>query len=729
MPLKKLTIDREQKMVDILPSAYSHVAPSSSSSDSIPSIPPPPSLGIARAVPGGMPTPRLRKPATTRDDAGAHPSEALVPRNSVKTLMGKGVNAVCGAPGAMVSFANMTGPVIRTKRRIQEIKDLYPSDRVAGVKSRRSTDPTGKQEALQEAIDTYHAAVDADATDDQLKTLKRKAVAAAMAYQASKNEKLDVLIPFLHKMGLVGLAGTGSAFGVGRNGGNGITEFVVAPAFGKKTETGFFASKAATLPINASPKQMAHATVYGLTYGVVAYFLSSFFCGVGQSMGQHVVAPLVNCISRQHAPVDPKFLMDDETYDLMNQHTPGWGDKTLEALALNRQEVFSLGSDTNLLFGEIGYDFATGVRALIVGPIALGVTGSMTAGVATSIAAGFLIGGMMATNSATASTKIPNKQALRETIEQGISLDELAVNRAGAAAQAKTQALLDAQIQGISLDELGKQRIEKGQLKEWEPEPIADEMPLVYVKRLSSPAVKAVEPNSVVEAPDAELDAMEQGIQVQSPVVFRNVPAEKTSLICAIPKGMAASKVRYLPVGDSHLASSAAHNLANILGRFGDNFIKFLRVTPEDCLGAKTIISRGFVPLIRPLAHAVMNDDSATELDRHRAQAVSKYMPSTVLFIGFVWGIHRCVRRSFQQLGAGITESDQHTRDEQTRLQKEALLKQGKQAFDEFPVPSTFPDRSVVSDGLRRRSGSLLSNSVVTPEVTDSSVTDGSTTS
>lgn len=226
---------------------------------------------------------------------------------------------------------------------------------------------------------------------------------AVIAYGQRAGTLGDRLLPVLHKGALIGVSGTAMAFGVGRN-------------------TGIATADVATQAIAHQPKPMGvyaggEAKPPGLgTLGQVAgeWVAGSIGGGVGNIVGQHVVAPAINAISRQHAPVDAKALVPDAMVALMNELEPGSGDALRSKVGDRQKEISGIGSKSNQRIGEAAFDVATAVRTGAQQGAPLGFAGTVGIGLSVSFGAGAAIGVTMAIRSANATELVPTMAALRE---------------------------------------------------------------------------------------------------------------------------------------------------------------------------------------------------------------------------------------------------------------------------------------------------------------------------
>jgi hypothetical protein len=226
---------------------------------------------------------------------------------------------------------------------------------------------------------------------------------AVIAYGQRAGTLGDRLLPVLHKGALIGVSGTAMAFGVGRNTGI-ATADTAAQAIGHQPQPmGVYAGGEAKPPGLGTLGQVAGEWVAGSIGG-----------GIGNIAGQHVVAPAINAISRQHAPVAANALVPDAMVALMNELQPGSGDALRSKMGDRQKDIAGIGSKSNQRIGEAAFDVATAVRTAAQQGEPLGFAGTVGIGLGVSFGAGAAIGVTMAIRSANATELVPTMAALRE---------------------------------------------------------------------------------------------------------------------------------------------------------------------------------------------------------------------------------------------------------------------------------------------------------------------------
>jgi hypothetical protein len=152
----------------------------------------------------------------------------------------------------------------------------------------------------------------------------------------------------------------------------------------------------------------ATQTVMGATLG-----------GVGNFVGQTLVAPVVNRIPRQSAAVPVSAVVPDEMVALMDQIQPGSGTELREAAAAEQRMNSAPNSARNVRVGQVFFDGANALRAGLQGSDTLGGLGTIVAGTAVSTLAGSAIGATMAINASLATLSVPNMEILRREAALG----------------------------------------------------------------------------------------------------------------------------------------------------------------------------------------------------------------------------------------------------------------------------------------------------------------------
>jgi hypothetical protein len=226
---------------------------------------------------------------------------------------------------------------------------------------------------------------------------------AVIAYGQRAGTLGDRVLPVLHKASLIGVSGTAMAFGVGRNTGIATADTTTQAIAHQPQPHGVYAGGAAKPPGLGTLGQAAGEWVAGSLGG-----------GVGNILGQHVVAPAINAVSRQHAAVAAKALVPDEMKDLMNELEAGSGDALRGKVQQRQGDIAGIGSKSNQHIGEVAFDVATAVRTAAQEGKPLGFAGTVGIGLSVSFGAGAAIGVTMAIRSAQATELVPTMAALRE---------------------------------------------------------------------------------------------------------------------------------------------------------------------------------------------------------------------------------------------------------------------------------------------------------------------------
>ncbi len=337
--------------------------------------------------------PQQGLPAGRNNPAG--PAGAA-PRQPLSTLATVGRTVANSAPALAAGAA------------LQSVANALPQQQIGAMVTRLTNPQTAANAAgLRTALQGSLAAL--QTPDDQM-----AAHNAARAYGEHAGTVLDAAAPAIHKTLLVGLAGTSMAFGVGRNAGLGGTDAGTRAAQGQPAPGGY-----------AGPATVHQPGAHTLAEAAARWAGGAAAGGVGNFVGQHLVAPLVNTIPRQHAPIDAKAVVPDEMRDTMNRLQPGSGDRLRAAVAAHQKEFANIASETNIHIGEAAFDVATGIKAAVLGTQAFGVGGTVAVGLAVSAAAGGAIGASMAVNAATAKIKVPDMAQLRNAEANGVALADV----------------------------------------------------------------------------------------------------------------------------------------------------------------------------------------------------------------------------------------------------------------------------------------------------------------
>ncbi|WP_425258752.1 hypothetical protein ACPOLB_24910 [Rubrivivax sp. RP6-9] len=226
---------------------------------------------------------------------------------------------------------------------------------------------------------------------------------ALRRYARSTAGYADCMLPVVHKTLAVGAAGAGMAFGVGRSSGVALADLALRSARGDPTSLGL---QAPALPAG---RPGTDAVVNAAAQAA----LGAAMGGMGSFVGQTLVAPLVNRINRQSAPVDLRAVVPDEMVALMNQLQPGAGDALRSAAQAEQQQNVNIASERNVAVGKFFFDAANAVRVGMQGSNTLGVAGNVLAGTAVSSSAGACIGATIAINASLAQVRVPDLDQLR----------------------------------------------------------------------------------------------------------------------------------------------------------------------------------------------------------------------------------------------------------------------------------------------------------------------------
>ncbi len=301
---------------------------------------------------------------------------------------------VQGLVSAAVSVGNtLLPPTARTALANAHLLVVAPSSGAAQMRTE-----------LQDALKTMGELPD-DAPAVERKDAQTKAHHALITYSRSTGPVLDRWLPVVHKGGLVG-AGAGSAFGGGRSSGIALADTALRHGRNQERAGGIYAPEA---PSGARAAPGTDALVNAATQLV----MGSAMGGVGNFIGERALAPLVNLIGRQSAPVDPKAVVTDEMVALMNELKPGAGTQLREAVVAEQKRTSSPGSDRNVAVGQFFFDGANAARAAAQGSNTVGTAGAALIGTAVSSLAGASIGTTMAINASLTKMSVPDMASLR----------------------------------------------------------------------------------------------------------------------------------------------------------------------------------------------------------------------------------------------------------------------------------------------------------------------------
>ncbi|MBB3281742.1 type III effector protein [Mitsuaria sp. BK037] len=269
------------------------------------------------------------------------------------------------------------------------------------------------QNALRAELDPAKLAPEdrGQAGDNQIKAHQE-----AIKYGQGSAQWMDRLQPLATSIMRVGVAGTSMAFGVGRNAGLAAGD-AVARAEQGRPQSGAVFDNSAPAP-GAAPsgppslKSMVVSTVTQL-------FMGSAAGATGNLLGQTVVAPVINLMPRQFAPIDDKAVVPDQVVKDMNTLLPGSGDQLRASVKAQQAEITNISSDSNVTLGQVAFDAVTAARAAALGTTPLGVAGQVGFGLGVSATAGGVIGAVMGVRQSVATVKVPDAAQLSELVASG----------------------------------------------------------------------------------------------------------------------------------------------------------------------------------------------------------------------------------------------------------------------------------------------------------------------
>lgn len=261
---------------------------------------------------------------------------------------------------------------------------------------------------LQRAL-TNMGELPANATSGQRQQAQTDAHAALIAYVDSTGPVLDRWIPVMHKATLVGVAGAGMAFGVGRSSGIAVADAALRHGRNQEHARDIYAPQA---PSAAPTGPATDALVNAATQAVVGAAMG----GAGNFFGERVLAPFVNLMGRQSAPVDAKAVVTDEMETLMNELQPGAGTQLRQVVVAEQKRSSSPGSERNVAVGQFFFDGANAVRAGMQGSNTLGIAGTALIGTTVSTLAGASIGATMAINASLTKVSVPELDSLQAEV-------------------------------------------------------------------------------------------------------------------------------------------------------------------------------------------------------------------------------------------------------------------------------------------------------------------------
>jgi hypothetical protein len=336
-----------------------------------------------------------QQPPTAGDGAPGAPARPLA-RPGVVNALAAASRATVNA-SAIVALGDVARGVGNTV--------LPPALRVAGQHVLSSLQrASANAAAVRGALQTALTALQSPAPGTSPADAQLQAHEALIRYAGSKASYADALLPVLHKASAVGVAGAGMAFGAGRSTGVALADTALRMHRGDE----------AALGIKTAPFRPGQNGADAVVNAAAQAALGSALGGVGSFVGQAVVAPLVNRINKQTAPVDVKAVVPDEMVALMNQVHPGAGDALRSKASHEQSSNQNIASDRNVAVGQFFFDAANATRAARQEPNQLGLAGNILTGTAVSACAGAAIGATIAINSALANIKVPDMAALRD---------------------------------------------------------------------------------------------------------------------------------------------------------------------------------------------------------------------------------------------------------------------------------------------------------------------------
>lgn len=431
----------------------------------------------------------------------------------------------------------------------------------------------------------------------------------AVAYGKGSAQMMDRVLPFATSVLRVGLGGTSPAFGVGRNSGLAAGDAAARAEQGRAQSGAVFDNSAAGAAASAPSAAPAKPASLGSTvFSTVAQWVAGSVAGAaGNLVGQTMVAPIVNLMPRQFAPIDDKAVVPDQIVNNMNALVPGSGTELRAAVKAQQTEISNIGSASNITIGQVVFDSITATRAAALGTTPLGAAGQVGFGLAASASAGGVIGAAMSVRQSVATIKVPNPEELAAQVAQG-----------GADGAQRLQAL-----------------IRNGQ-----------EVPLFYAKHMNAAAQPAATP--LAQERDLEAGPRSSAGDVPSASAMRaalaNVGqvASVAGKVVTAPLNAVVSSFQAGPLMDPQPsnpaverrsdASLAGHTLQNI----GASLLNRTKAMAEST-AALSLISTATAAVAKPLA----------EGDQRAAMA-----------IGSAIGIHTAIKPWFTALAKDIPEGD-----------------------------------------------------------------------
>jgi hypothetical protein len=424
------------------------------------------------------------------------------------------------------STANLP-PVLRaTHAAAPAVAAVVPKKYVGKMLQRCTTSHSEDAKAVRQTLQTRLAELDRRLDREQVQSererddLEVEAFNAARAYGAQRGTLGDFIVPLAHKAAIVGIAGTGMAFGLGRSSGMAAAEVGQDAWLGNLTNLGW----SATQPPHPSSvsdhfKEMSRGGVkIALQWGAGAAI-----GGLGNMAGETMMKPFVNAFfKRVHAPMHPDAAVPGPTCRWMNEQEPGAGDALRAEFKRKAFDVTAnVGDKTNIRYGRAAFMAAASIRAFIQGDKKLGFAGNLGTGTAGSTGAGLAIGMAMAIRSAHVTIAVPTPEAVRAAEASGATLAQVMANPANTV-----------------------------------------EIPVAYTKHLPKPICKAV------KAVTTRSSELETGRWETVKDAVKAVGAPVTAVVKSLQE---------TPIRDP--ARNPLHTVSNILGTWGQRSILMARST------------------------------------------------------------------------------------------------------------------------------------------------------
>jgi hypothetical protein len=333
-----------------------------------------------------------RAPSGTGAGTSTGAGGAAAPRASTGLSAAQQNAASPLAPNAPLRRSAQRGGL--AQRQALPVRDAGPAQAAPALER---THPAQIRSDLQSALGRLK--------DDNTPFNQTAAHEAVVKYGEHAGTLGDRLLPVFHKAAVVGVAGTSMAFGVGRNTGIATADTAAQRIAGRPRPLGVYAHGKAPAPGLASAGQVAGEWAGGAMLGAV-----------GNVAGEHLVAPAINSVSRQHVKVDSKAIVPDRMVAVMNGLEAGSGDALRAKVETRQADIAGIGSNSNKRIGQVAFDVATAARTAAQGSQQLGFAGTVGIGLAVSAAAGAAIGTTMAIRAARARESVPKMAALEAEV-------------------------------------------------------------------------------------------------------------------------------------------------------------------------------------------------------------------------------------------------------------------------------------------------------------------------